>query len=79
MKRFFINVLFIVLISIIEFGKSMGAIVLPILASLILLIWGITFWRNNFGVYVEKKYTVLFLGIVSFYTIATIFNVLMYN
>ena len=79
MKIFFINVLLIVLVVVIEFGKSMGAIILPILASLILLIWGITFWKNKFWAYVEKKYTVLFLGVISLYTIGTIFNILMYS
>lgn len=79
MNRFFMNVLLFVLVIVIEFGKSMGATVLPILASLILLIYGLTFWRNNFWSCVEKKYTVLFLGGISLYTIGAIFNVLMYN
>ncbi|AMO86755.1 hypothetical protein B857_01612 [Solibacillus isronensis B3W22] len=79
MKKLLLLILVSLLIAAIEFGKSFDAIVLPISASLILLIGSITVWRIAFGTYVEKKYTVLFLGVVSLYTIGTIFNVLMYN
>ena len=74
MKGFIISVLIIMLVVITEFRKSMGAIVLPIIASLILLIWSITFWFS-----IEKKYTILFVWTVSIYTVGTLFNVIMYN
>ena len=79
MKTFLIYVLFIVLILGIELGKEMGAVVVPILASLILLIWAIAFWRGTLWAIVEKKYTALFIGCVSIYTVGSIFRVLMYN
>lgn len=66
-------------IAIIEFSKSFGMMILPISASLILLIGSIAVWRITFGAYVEKKYTILFLSIISLYTIGTILNVFMYN